>query len=89
VIATLWASSRSFFPTPCPFSLTPGSNRPGPALFSSAERFKLPHLPALALERLPNRDSLIYGDLYGITGEVETLFRATLRYEGAVALLPH
>ncbi len=39
-------------------------------------------MPAFALERLPNRDSLSYGNLYGIDKEASTIFRATLRYEG-------
>lgn len=57
-------------------------NVPGDKLFSSAIRLQLPKLPAFALERLPNRDSLQYGDLYGISEEASTVFRATLRYEG-------
>lgn len=55
---------------------------PGEELFSSAVPLRLPKLPAFALERLPNRDSLQYGDLYGISAEASTVFRATLRYEG-------
>ncbi|MCO5591337.1 hypothetical protein L7F22_045319 [Adiantum nelumboides] len=55
---------------------------PGEELFSSAVPVRLPKLPAFALERLPNRDSLQYGDLYGISLEASTVFRATLRYEG-------
>lgn len=43
-------------------------------------------LPALALEQIPNRDSLIYGDLYGIP-HAETLFRGTLRYNGCCRVL--
>jgi alpha-aminoadipic semialdehyde synthase len=39
-------------------------------------------MPAFALERLPNRDSLSYGNLYGIDKEASTICRATLRYEG-------
>lgn len=54
----------------------------GENLYESATSLRLPHLPAFALERLPNRDSLVYGDLYGITDEALTVFRATLRYEG-------
>lgn len=54
----------------------------GEDLYDSATCLRLPHLPAFALERLPNRDSLIYGDLYGIANEASTIFRATLRYEG-------
>ncbi|KAL2645399.1 hypothetical protein R1flu_012986 [Riccia fluitans] len=55
---------------------------PGNDLFSSAVRLRLPNLPAFALERLPNRDSLKYGELYNIAEESSTVFRATLRYEG-------
>ncbi|KAH9306499.1 hypothetical protein KI387_010903, partial [Taxus chinensis] len=54
----------------------------GENLYDSATSLRLPHLPAFALERLPNRNSLVYGDLYGITNEASTVFRATLRYEG-------
>lgn len=54
----------------------------GEDLYDSATCFRLPHLPAFALERIPNRDSLVYGDLYGITNEASSIFRATLRYEG-------
>ncbi|KAL3698775.1 hypothetical protein R1sor_012851 [Riccia sorocarpa] len=55
---------------------------PGDDLFASAVRLRLPNLPAFALERLPNRDSLKYGELYNIAKESSTVFRATLRYEG-------
>ncbi|KAJ7522374.1 hypothetical protein O6H91_18G008500 [Diphasiastrum complanatum] len=55
---------------------------PGEKLFSSAIPMRLPHLPAFALERLANRDSLMYGNFYGISDEACTVFRATLRYEG-------
>ncbi|KAH9540925.1 hypothetical protein CY35_14G031500 [Sphagnum magellanicum] len=54
----------------------------GEELFASAVPLRLQNTPAFALERLPNRDSLSYGDLYGITNEAATVFRATLRYEG-------
>jgi alpha-aminoadipic semialdehyde synthase len=54
----------------------------GEDLFASAVPLRLQNTPAFALERLPNRDSLSYGDLYGITNEAATVFRATLRYEG-------
>ncbi|KHN17770.1 Alpha-aminoadipic semialdehyde synthase [Glycine soja] len=53
----------------------------GDDLYDSATRLRLPDLPAFALECLPNRNSLLYGDLYGIT-EASTIFRGTLRYEG-------
>nr|CAB3447907.1 unnamed protein product [Digitaria exilis] len=54
----------------------------GSNLYESAKRLRLPELPAFALEHLPNRNSLIYGDLYGISNEASTAYRATLRYEG-------
>ncbi|CAI9760968.1 unnamed protein product [Fraxinus pennsylvanica] len=54
----------------------------GENLYDSAKRLRLADFPAFALECLPNRDSLIYGDLYGIKNEASTIFRGTLRYEG-------
>ncbi|KAK3213308.1 hypothetical protein Dsin_018014 [Dipteronia sinensis] len=54
----------------------------GDSLYDSAVRLRMPDLPAFALECLPNRNSLIYGDLYGIGHEASTIFRGTLRYEG-------
>uniref|UniRef100_A0A7N0T431 Saccharopine dehydrogenase n=1 Tax=Kalanchoe fedtschenkoi TaxID=63787 RepID=A0A7N0T431_KALFE len=54
----------------------------GEDLYDSAAKFRIPDLPAFALECLPNRDSLIYGNLYGIELEASTIFRGTLRYEG-------
>jgi len=54
----------------------------GEDLFASAVPLRLQNMPAFALERLPNRDSLSYGNLYGIDKEASTIFRATLRYEG-------
>ncbi|OVA02128.1 Saccharopine dehydrogenase / Homospermidine synthase [Macleaya cordata] len=54
----------------------------GDKLYDSATRFRIPDLPAFALECLPNRNSLVYGDLYGIGHEASTIFRGTLRYEG-------
>lgn len=54
----------------------------GNKLYDSAVSFRIPDLPAFALECLPNRNSLVYGDLYGINVEASTIFRATLRYEG-------
>jgi len=54
----------------------------GSSLYESAKGLRLPELPAFALEHLPNRNSLIYGDLYGISEEASTIYRATLRYEG-------
>ncbi|KAL5853659.1 hypothetical protein ACOSQ3_008777 [Xanthoceras sorbifolium] len=54
----------------------------GDSLYDSAVRLRMPDLPAFALECLPNRNSLVYGDLYGIGREASTIFRGTLRYEG-------
>ncbi|XP_058216338.1 alpha-aminoadipic semialdehyde synthase isoform X2 [Rhododendron vialii] len=54
----------------------------GNDLYGSAVRFRVPDLPAFALECLPNRNSLTYGDLYGIGHEASSIFRGTLRYEG-------
>ncbi|KAI3991090.1 hypothetical protein MKX01_041309 [Papaver californicum] len=54
----------------------------GDKLNDSATRFRIPDLPAFALECLPNRNSLVYGDFYGIGDEASTIFRGTLRYEG-------
>lgn len=59
----------------------------GDELFSSAVPLQLPNLPAFSLERFANRDSLQYGDLYGISEEASTIFRATLRYEGYCDIL--
>ncbi|PKU73836.1 Alpha-aminoadipic semialdehyde synthase [Dendrobium catenatum] len=63
----------------CEMGLDPGI---GNELYDSAVSFRIPDLPAFALEYLPNRNSLVYGDLYGISAEASTIFRATLRYEG-------
>lgn len=57
-------------------------NISGDTLYDSATRFRLPDFPAFALEVLPNRNSLIYGDIYQIGDEASTIFRGTLRYEG-------
>ncbi|KAL3625829.1 hypothetical protein CASFOL_030358 [Castilleja foliolosa] len=54
----------------------------GDKLYDSASKLRLPDFPAFALECLPNRNSLVYGDLYGIENEASTIFRGTLRYEG-------
>ncbi|KAI3839886.1 hypothetical protein MKX03_025151 [Papaver bracteatum] len=54
----------------------------GDKLYDSATRLRIPDLPAFALECLPNRNSLVYGDFYGIGDEASTIFRGTLRYEG-------
>lgn len=56
----------------------------GDSLYDSAKKYRLPDLPAFALECLPNRNSLVYGELYGIEHEASTIFRGTLRYEGTV-----
>ena len=56
----------------------------GDSLYDSAAKLRIPDLPAFALECLPNRNSLVYGDLYGIGSEASTIFRGTLRYEGMV-----
>lgn len=54
----------------------------GDDLYDSAIKFRMHDFPAFALEVLPNRNSLTYGDLYGIQNEASTIFRGTLRYEG-------
>lgn len=56
----------------------------GDHIYVSATKFRLHDFPAFALEVLPNRDSLSYGDLYGIEKEALTIFRGTLRYEGTI-----
>jgi alpha-aminoadipic semialdehyde synthase len=53
---------------------------PGESLLSSAQAFH--GWPSLNLEVLPNRDSTIYGDLYGISDTADSVFRGTLRYAG-------
>jgi len=45
------------------------------------EAVPMDFLPGFSLEGYPNRDSTIYGDLYGIN-EAHTLLRGTLRYKG-------
>lgn len=42
--------------------------------------------PELQLECLPNRDSILYENIYGIEG-VATIFRGTLRYDGFSSLM--
>ncbi|MED6223756.1 hypothetical protein PIB30_077175 [Stylosanthes scabra] len=56
----------------------------GDNIYDSATRIRIADFPAFALECLPNRNSLLYGDLYGIGSEASTIFRGTLRYEGMV-----
>ena len=51
-------------------------------LLSTAKQFRMRQLPAFALEELPNRNSLVYSERYNIAGEVSTMYRGTLRYEG-------
>ncbi|CAG7886430.1 unnamed protein product [Brassica rapa] len=58
----------------------------GEDLYDSATRFRVPNLPAFALECLPNRNSLVYGEHYGIESEASTIFRGTLRYEGIMIM---
>lgn len=41
----------------------------------------LDFLPGFNLEGFPNRDSIIYGELYGIA-KAATILRGTLRYSG-------
>ncbi|KZV49028.1 Lysine-ketoglutarate reductase/saccharopine dehydrogenase bifunctional enzyme [Dorcoceras hygrometricum] len=55
----------------------------GDSLYDSASKLRIPDFPAFALECLPNRNSLVYGDLYGIGNEASSIFRGTLRYEGS------
>ncbi|KAI3714455.1 hypothetical protein L6452_21409 [Arctium lappa] len=54
----------------------------GDNIYASATKFRIHDFPAFALEVLPNRNSLIYADMYGIENEALTIFRGTLRYEG-------
>lgn len=51
----------------------------GAGLLRSAVHARV--VPTLALEQLPNRDSLPYGQVYGIA-DAETIYRGTLRYAG-------
>lgn len=50
-------------------------------LLAAAEPFDAANLGPLALEVLPNRDSISYEEVYGIAGAA-TVFRGTLRYKG-------
>lgn len=56
----------------------------GADLLASAESFSA--FKSLNLECLPNRDSLVYGEKYGIQS-AQTIFRGTLRYQGFSSLL--
>ncbi|KAL2461012.1 lysine-ketoglutarate reductase/saccharopine dehydrogenase bifunctional enzyme [Abeliophyllum distichum] len=56
----------------------------GEDLYVSAKKLRIADFPAFALECLPNRDFLVYDDLYGIGNEASTIFCGTLRYEGKI-----
>jgi len=56
----------------------------GADLLASSEPFYA--WQSLNLECLPNRDSLIYGEKYGIQS-AKTIFRGTIRYQGFSSLL--
>jgi saccharopine dehydrogenase-like NADP-dependent oxidoreductase len=56
----------------------------GADLLASAEPFDA--WKSLNLECIPNRDSLVYGEKYGIESAA-TIFRGTLRYQGFSSLL--
>lgn len=51
----------------------------GKSLLCSAQPSN--RFPSLRLEVIPNRDALLYRDLYGVP-DVDTICRGTLRYEG-------
>lgn len=53
-------------------------NIPGIQLFKHKQKVNL--FPGFNLEGIPNRDSTVYAELYGIKDEVQTMFRGTLRY---------
>ena len=60
---------------------------PGPELFLNDHPVPVEGVPGHAeLEGYPNRDSLSYIDVYGLTN-METMFRGTLRYPGWSACL--
>lgn len=52
----------------------------GQTLFKNKQSVDI--FPGFSLEGIPNRDSTIYAEQYGITDEVRTIFRGTLRYKG-------
>jgi alpha-aminoadipic semialdehyde synthase len=56
----------------------------GEDLLKSERRLSI--WPALAFEVIPNRDSLMYKDIYGLK-DVQTMFRGTLRYAGFCKVL--
>jgi alpha-aminoadipic semialdehyde synthase len=51
---------------------------PGKELFKHKQVVDI--FPGFNLEGIPNRDSTIYAEQYGIKDEVRTMFRGTLRY---------
>ncbi|POM62970.1 Alpha-aminoadipic semialdehyde synthase [Phytophthora palmivora] len=59
-------------------------NVAGEDLLNCSERVNF--LPAFNIEQIPNRDSLPYGDIYGIP-EAHSLYRGTLRYGGCCQIL--
>ncbi|KAF1795345.1 Saccharopine dehydrogenase, C-terminal [Phytophthora cactorum] len=59
-------------------------NVAGEDLLNSSERVNF--LPAFNIEQIPNRNSLPYGDIYGIP-EAHSLYRGTLRYGGCCQIL--
>lgn len=59
-------------------------NIPGPELFSCYHYVTV--APVGELEAYPNRDSLIYLDLYGLR-DMETMYRGTFRYRGWCACM--
>jgi alpha-aminoadipic semialdehyde synthase len=71
---------------PARFVLDGGTvNIAGPDLLHYATPFT-EHWPALGLEVLPNRDSMRYSNIYGIS-DAQSIFRGTLRYTGFSSLL--
>jgi alpha-aminoadipic semialdehyde synthase len=58
----------------------------GVPLMEAALPFRMHQLPSLALEVLPNRDSLHYTDKYGVPEATTEMFRGTLRYQGFAAI---
>ncbi|OWZ14658.1 Alpha-aminoadipic semialdehyde synthase [Phytophthora megakarya] len=59
-------------------------NVAGEDLLNSSEGVDF--LPAFNIEQIPNRNSLPYGDIYGIP-EAHSLYRGTLRYGGCCQIL--
>jgi hypothetical protein len=54
----------------------------GSSLFESTKKLRLLELQDFALEHLPNYDSLIYGDLCGMSKEASIVHTATFGYKG-------